>query len=230
MAIPLPLLLLMAGSQGASAAAGSIQASKARKSEEELSREKLALEREQGNQQTALQESTLDPFRQQMAQAGDMAKLDLLANASYTPTHVTPAARYASYVPQVSGGFSYQPSADVRAGAAKLKSSVMAGRGAPSATAPANYGKTSALNLFGTADPTTDAAFATGAPDRTNLAPPAAPVLDQPYRGGTDSALGKLAQGNANLRRQKQIAAFEAANPGWTVDPQTGQVIRKFGA
>lgn len=131
-----------------------------------------------------------------------------MANASYAPISITaPGSRANGYQPTLAGGSSYAPSADIRAGAAKLQQSVMAGRGAPSALSPANYGKTSALDLTGTADPTTDAAFATGVPDRTNLGAPAAPTLEQPYSGPTGSALSKVAAKSAAVRRQKQLAA-----------------------
>jgi hypothetical protein len=76
-------------------------------------------------------------------------------------------------------------------------------------TSADNYGKTATLHLTGAADPTTDAAFSTEAPNRSTLGAPPAPRLP-PLEGS---------------RRRERISEFEAQNPGWTVDG-TGRVVR----
>jgi hypothetical protein len=145
--------------------------------------------------------------------------LDRLEHASYAPASVQLPERYAQYKPQISGGYSYEESPEMTAAAGKLKQSVLAGRTAPSMTSPDNFGKTAALDLTGTADPRTDAAFSTGAPNRMTLGAPPAPQLP--------SIDGSRRKQFANMtRRRAQIQAFESQHPGWTVD-RSGQVVRR---
>lgn len=95
-------------------------------------------------------ESTLDPFRQQMSQGKDIGQLDRLERASYSPVRLSmPAGSpYARNMPRTSGGYSYEKSPELIASAGALKNDVMAGHGAPTMTNPANYGKTSAMDLL----------------------------------------------------------------------------------
>lgn len=110
----------------------------------------------------AADESMADPFRQQLAQAGAIGRLDLMERMGGTNTF-TPPPEMASYVPQLVGGFSYTPSLDARGSAAALKRNIMAGNTAPTMTDPANYGRTAALNLLpvlaGRRDPAEPDAF-----------------------------------------------------------------------
>lgn len=221
---PLFSFLALAGSQAASSAGSAISNNRQLRSQEQLSRESLNLDREQGLMRTGLEESLANPFRHQMDQAGSIARLDAMQNASYMPSSVQMPDRYAQYAPKLSGGFSFQMSPEARQSAGKLKQSVMAGRTAPSMTSPDNFGKTATLDLTSTADPTTDAAFSTGAPNRDSLGAPAAPKLRPPVTLGKFSPSAR-AHVNAS-RRAEDIAAFERSNPGWTVDNQ-GRVIRK---
>lgn len=215
------LPLLFAGAQGASAVGSGMQRGKERKAQEQLTREQMALERERDLRRTALDESLSDPFRHQLAQAGAVSRLDAMQNASFAPVSIDLPGRYAAFKPKMAGGFSWQPSDDVRQSAGALKQSVMAGRTAPSMTAPENYGKTATLNLLGGADPTTDAAFSMGAPVRTGLG--VKPEL--PDRLPAAQPKGKGSRVLAR-KRERDIAAFESANPGWTIN-ELNQVVRK---
>jgi len=217
------MLIISAASKGVSAAGNAIAGNKQRQSEEALSREQLELDRQQGLMNTASNESMADPFRQQLSQAGAAAKLDRLQHASYSPVSVNVPARYAQYKPQVTGGYSYERSPEVRQAAGALKESVLAGRTAPSMTSPDNYGKTATLDLYSGQDPRTDAAFSNGAPNRTTLGAPNAPVLT-----AITGRQGKAGMADRN-NRAKEITQFEAANPGWTVD-DLGRVARKASA
>lgn len=223
MPIPLAALIAMSvGSQATSAIGSGISQNRQRKSQEQLSRDQLALEREQGLMDTAARENELNPFRHQLSQASSIASLDQMQNASYAPVSVQAPSRYAGYVPKVSGGFSWQPSQDVRDSAGALKQNVMAGRTAPSMTTPENYGKTATLDMnavAGGANPATDAAFSSGAPTRAGLGAPTAPAMT------AISGVGKQHMGTT-ATRTREIAEFEQTNPGWTIDA-VGRVTRK---
>jgi hypothetical protein len=168
---PFIIPLLMALGSGAQTAAGAASARGARKSQEQLTREQIEQQERESLRGTALTESGMDPFRQQQQQAKAMAMLDRLARSSYTPRKVTPSGPYAQYVPEVTGGFSYEMDPQLRTDAEALKTSVRAGRTAPTQTNAANYGKTATLDLgrvaSGELDARTDAAFSMGAPKRT---------------------------------------------------------------
>jgi hypothetical protein len=99
-------------------------------------------------QQTAERESELDPFRQQMDQAGDVASLDRLERASYTPHRYTMSPRGAAPQIESTGGYDYTKSPELVAAAAALKNDVLSGHTAPTMTDPKNFGKTAVLNLL----------------------------------------------------------------------------------
>jgi hypothetical protein len=110
-----------------------------------------ALDRQQKaalqNQQTALQESTLDPWRGTMSQVGDASRLDRLANANYTPVSVSrgPGGRV-----NMAGGTTYNKSPELIAAAKAAAALVLSGGGrVPTMTDPANYGKTGTVDLSG---------------------------------------------------------------------------------
>ena len=190
--MPFPLLvpLIMAAAGAASSAAASSAAKKKAKADQESGAANLRLE-----------ESSMDPFRHQMAQARNIGKLDMMEHASFTPRTITPPARYAGKVPTFAGGPSYAPSADVRSSAAALKQNVMAGQTAPTASDPRNSGRTGALDLL---------AVASGVDPTTSAARPAP-------RGSTLAAFGTLTPAT--------IERYERQNPGWTLDDR-GQPIR----
>lgn len=110
-------------------------------------RETLAAQKDTRNQATALTESGMNPFRQQLHQARSVADLDVLERASYNPVKLTPAAPYAGMAPQMSGGLNYTKSPELVRSAAALKANVMGGNTAPTMTDPKNFGKTATLDL-----------------------------------------------------------------------------------
>jgi hypothetical protein len=148
----------------------------------------------------ASDESGDDPFRQQLAQAGALGRLDAMGNATFAPRTIAPPARYAGSMPTIGGGFSWQPSAQLQGDARALQTSVRAGRTAPTMANPANYGRTAALDLV---------SIAAGRGD------PTAPVAPSQAGGG-------LAGG---MLRQQQVRQFEREHPGWTLDA-AGQPVR----
>lgn len=105
------------------------------------------------NQDVASAESMANPFRQQASQAATIGALDRQERGTYTPAKLASSNKYAGYVPQMSGGYSYEKSPELRASAGALKTDVMAGHTAPTMTNPANYGKTAALSLDANGNP-----------------------------------------------------------------------------
>jgi hypothetical protein len=88
-------------------------------------------------QDVLLEESKANPFRGQMNQAASLASLDELERGSYTPVQLsTEGNPYASYIPKVSGGYSYSKSPELTAAAGALKNDVLAGHGASSVLRP----------------------------------------------------------------------------------------------
>lgn len=91
-------------------------------------------------QDTALDESKLDPWRGTMSQVGDASKLDRLANSTYSPVQVSRGQRGNI---QTSGGATYNKSPELIAAARAAAAMILSGGGqAPSMTNPANYGRT----------------------------------------------------------------------------------------
>lgn len=113
-----------------------------------LTREQIAQREKESLRDTAAAEATQNPFRDQVHQAQSLGRLDLMARSQLTPTKITPHARYASAVPARTGGLSYEMDPQVRAMAERLKLDVASGRGAPTMTNAANYGKTGAVDLL----------------------------------------------------------------------------------
>jgi hypothetical protein len=129
-------LALLAAAGAAQGAGSAISAGKKNKSEEALARDKIASDERMHGIDTALEESTLNPFRQQMAQAGSLSTLDRLERGSYSPVRLAPSGPYASSVPSMTGGYSYEKSPELTASAGALKRDVMSGHTAPSVLAP----------------------------------------------------------------------------------------------
>lgn len=162
--------LILAGAGAASSASSSMANRRSQREGNALTREQIAAEKEMQLKDIAAKEGMLDPFRDQLAQAGAIGKLDMMERASYSPTRMTPAGPYAEHVPNLTGGFSYEASPEMRSSASALKRSVMSGQGAPSQAIPGNVGRTGALDLLRIAAGEVDAgagnAFAYGNPVR----------------------------------------------------------------
>lgn len=137
---PLTQLILSALGAGAGGIASSI-------SNRNAQAQQIQATRDNTTANIAEDESKLNPFRQQLDQAHTIGALDMAQNARISPAKVAVSGRYASAVPQMSGGFSYAPSQEYTDSAGALKRDVMLGHSAPTMTNPSNYGKTSALDL-----------------------------------------------------------------------------------
>lgn len=223
---------ILAGASAASGIAGSISSNKQAKTAEQLAREKMAQDAAMQTQDIASKENTLDPFRQQLAQAKDIGQLDLMERASYSPTKLTPSGPYASYVPQMSGGFSYTKSPELTASAAALKRNVMAGRTAPTMTDPNNYGRTAALDLVSLASSGADPATVGGtAPAAGARGVSTAPVTD--YLAGATRRGGS--GGGGGVRGVATGAASGAAlgsmlpGPGTVIGAGVGALTGLLG-
>lgn len=140
----IPLIVGSAGA-GVSAYASSKAADKQRKAQQAENAADRGLTEEQDIRRTALAESQLDPFRQQMAQQKNLAALDFLQG--YNRRSITPPSNVAPYAGGVGGGFA-GPSDRMRSYAGLAFDDIAAGHTAPTMTKPANYGKTSALDLI----------------------------------------------------------------------------------
>lgn len=92
------------------------------------------------DQATALTESQLDPFRGYMKQAGDVGKLDMMAEGNFSSSPVQADAKYGRGLNVQPEQF-YNPSAIMRATARGNRDAVAAGKTVPTMTDPANYGK-----------------------------------------------------------------------------------------
>lgn len=109
-------------------------------------REQLRQQRDLANQKTAVDESTMDPFRGYMTQGRDMGRLDLMLQGAET-TPVQPDAKYgAGFTPSPR---SYTPSALTRQVLTSARDNVSNGRTVPTMTDPANWGKTPVVSLDG---------------------------------------------------------------------------------
>ena len=140
-----------------------IEAANQRKRNEQQSKEAIAANTASDTRDLAFKESTLDPFRQQMAQAGAIGKLDRAERATYKPVHLGAAPGYEQYVAPPMGGFSYEKSPEMVSSMAALKRNVIGGNVAPSMTNPENYGKTAVLDLLGIASAGVDPGTVNGA-------------------------------------------------------------------
>lgn len=130
----------------------------------ELRRQQLAQPKQIADQKTALDESTLDPFRGYMAQGRDMARFDALDQGQ--------PARNVSLDPKYGAGLNvqpnqgYMPSALTRQVLQAGRQSIANGRTVPTVTNPNNYGQTPVVSL--------DGSNPAGAP--TPTAPVSAPI------------------------------------------------------
>lgn len=142
------LLAWLGLAAGAAEGVGGVLSRRAdRQSQEKLTAQEIAARAALNRENIAAAESMADPFRHQLSQGRAINSLDRMERASYTPVRATPTGPYAKYVPQVSGGFSYEKSPELMASAGALKRDVMSGRTAPTMTNPMNYGRTATLSL-----------------------------------------------------------------------------------
>jgi hypothetical protein len=119
---------------GASAVSGAVEAYLKQHETEATLDER----RQEANQRTALNESTLDPFRGYMAQASDLSHLDLMDH-DYTASPLQLDAKYGAGL-NLPPSQSYAPSALTRQVLASARSSIAGGNTAPTLTNPSNYG------------------------------------------------------------------------------------------
>lgn len=150
--MPIPLLawLAMGAGQGV---LSELDANASRKQQDKLTAAQLAADKARSQQSTGLQESLANPFRQQAAQISTASALDETANGRYTPVHVAVAPGMQKYVPQISGGYSYEKSPAITNAASAAERDVLAGHTAPTMTDPMNYGRTAALSLDANGNP-----------------------------------------------------------------------------
>jgi hypothetical protein len=125
MAFPLLAALIIAQAAGAGmSAVGSSIANRGNREDQERENER---DRALNMAELGFNESMADPFRQQMAQAGDLSRLDAMERSTFSPVEVGQDG----YRPTFSGGASYQKSPELLNAIAMLKNSVMSGRTAP---------------------------------------------------------------------------------------------------
>lgn len=123
--------------KGAASAAGAAGDAMDRADQRQLTQEEIEARERMHGQDTLLQESNMNPFRGQMNQAASLASLDELERGTYTPVQLsTEGNPYASYIPKVSGGYSYTKSPELTSAAGALKNDVLAGHGASSVLRP----------------------------------------------------------------------------------------------
>lgn len=149
--IPLWAWLAMGGGQ---AVLGQLDANANRNQQTQLTDKEIAAQVAARQQATAVAEEGMNPFRQQAQQVGTAAGLDQLARGKYTPVQMSVPGKMAKYVPQFSGGYSYDKSPALINAANAAETDVLAGHTAPTMTNPANYGKTAALTLDANGNPT----------------------------------------------------------------------------
>ncbi len=142
---------------------GAYVANRNSRRQQESEDERNQMTEEQHLRQTALRESEMDPFRHQMFQGRNLTSLDMLQNLGRGGNRITPPANVAPYAGSVRP--SYTPSDTLREHASRLYNSVAAGQTAPTMTDPANYGRTSALNLAQPAGSGGTSATAPAAPE-----------------------------------------------------------------
>lgn len=93
----------------------------------------------------ALKESLADPFRHQRSQYQNLAALDMLKQFGSGGPRITPPANVARFTGTSNGG--YRPSANMLGAIDALEQDIRGGHTAPTMTDPANFGRTSAINI-----------------------------------------------------------------------------------
>jgi hypothetical protein len=146
-------LIYGAAGKGLEAYGNSKQASEQRKAE--LLRAQMGV---------AADENARDPFRQQMAQIRNLGQMDMMQSMK-APAPAGPSGPYARPAGEGVQPGSYAPSAEMLQWIAQMKRNVAGGQNtAPTMTNPANYGKTSVMNL---SSPQPPAPTMPGAPPTT---------------------------------------------------------------
>jgi hypothetical protein len=177
-----------AGATGVSAYMSQRNRNRDREDAEAAREEDRADRRETNILDIAQGESMADPFRHQNNQASSLAMLDRIANAQRGRTQISVPSEMQRFVPQISGGYSYEASPDLRTSAKLLQRTVASGQGAPTMTDPANYGRTGALNLN---DPSSIGMGARANTPTPPVAPGAGGAI--PRTGATTPAPGTMA-------------------------------------
>jgi hypothetical protein len=151
--MPIPLLawLAMGAGQGV---LGELDNNANRNQQDKLTAAQIAAQKQARDQATALQESLANPFRHQAAQISTASALDETANGRYTPVHLAAPSGMEKYMPQMSGGYSYEKSPAIINAATAAERDVLAGHTAPTMTDPMNYGRTAVLSLDANGNPT----------------------------------------------------------------------------
>lgn len=153
--------------------------------QKEMQAKQIAANAALQNQDIASKESQLDPFRQQMAQARNLGILDMRQN--YQPAQpygmaaqyqqiLNPNQTPTTYASAADRKPLYTPSPDLLNWLSMIKQNIAGGQNqAPTMTNPANYGKTSALDLLALSSNPASAAYARGAnnpPPPVTMLPP----------------------------------------------------------
>lgn len=185
--MPIPLLAWLAMGAGQNLL-GQLDANATRDQQNKMTDKELAASKAARDQSTALQESLANPFRGQASQIATASALDRTARGSYTPVHMTPPPGMEKYVPQMSGGYSYDKSPALTNAAAAAEKDVLAGHTAPTMTDPMNYGRTAALSLDENGNPTGPAAG--GMAGNANARPLSALTESYGRRGQTPGLFG----------------------------------------
>lgn len=145
----LSLIIGMIG-QGINAAGSSMEAGAQSDSNKYINAQNNEAAMNRAKMATAAGESVQDPFRQQMNQAGDLSKLNLMMREPTRAANLNPIARY-----QTPGRPLQQQAAPVLSPElidwlSKIQKNIAGGQNqAPTMTNPANYGRSSAMNLTG---------------------------------------------------------------------------------
>lgn len=120
--MPFPLLAALiisaAAGAGSSAANSMSQRRNAREQREQDTRERAA--------DRVFDESQLNPYREQLSQAGSLGRLGLMKGASYTPYSMGRGGAYTDAL-SPSGGFSFESDPRTGAAASALYDSVLRG-------------------------------------------------------------------------------------------------------
>jgi hypothetical protein len=157
MAVDWTQIMMMAAASGSGGVASAYTNAKDRQAQAQQNREGRELTEAQFNRQLAFDESLENPFRQQRSQATTMAQMDMLEQLGRRqPANVS--------------GIPYAQQGLINQAPQLSPQTMMAGRTAPDYTEDANRGVSAVMDLNGVAsgrlDPSTDAAFANGAPLR----------------------------------------------------------------
>jgi len=133
------------------------------KAQKEQQERQIAADAARQNQQIGYGESQLDPFRQLMAQGRDLSQLDMRQNTTPPPMYSPLQAGQTQRETPIQTS-RYTPSPELLDWLSMIKQNIAGGQNqAPTMTNPANYGKTSALDLLALSKNPSAAGYARGA-------------------------------------------------------------------